>query len=95
MSAHLVASLRCHCGNAFALAEPGLMPCSSNTCLPNSGRPINGVGVGLNGLQVIAGILVIGASLASEAIIGTAFGGMLVLHGLNGLRTLCMAKPTA
>jgi hypothetical protein len=49
------------------------------------GYVINGVGVVLSGLQVIAGVSVVGASLASGTIIGTAFGVMLVLHGLNGL----------
>ncbi|RRZ86998.1 DUF4225 domain-containing protein [Erwinia sp. 198] len=50
------------------------------------GYVINGVGVVLSGLQVIAGVSVIGASLASGTIIGTAFGGMLVLHGFNGFQ---------
>lgn len=50
------------------------------------GYVINGVGVVLSGMQVIAGVSVIGASLASGTIIGSAFGGMLVLHGLNGFQ---------
>lgn len=50
------------------------------------GYVINGVGVVLSGLQVIAGVAVAGASLASGTMIGTAFGGMLVLHGLNGFQ---------
>lgn len=50
------------------------------------GYVINGVGVVLSGLQVIAGVSVISASLATGTIIGTAFGGMLVLHGLNGVQ---------
>ena len=50
------------------------------------GYVINGVGVVLSGLQVIAGVSVVGASLASGTIIGTAFGVMLVLHGLNGFQ---------
>ncbi|WP_147198908.1 DUF4225 domain-containing protein [Pantoea sp. CCBC3-3-1] len=50
------------------------------------GYVINGVGVVLSGLQVIAGVSVVGASLATGTIIGTAFGGMLVLHGLNGVQ---------
>nr|WP_268748699.1 DUF4225 domain-containing protein [Erwinia tracheiphila] len=50
------------------------------------GYVINGVGVVLSGMQVIAGVSVIGASLATGTIIGSAFGGMLVLHGLNGFQ---------
>lgn len=50
------------------------------------GYIINGVGVVLSGLQVVAGLAVISASLASGVVIGTAFGGMLVLHGLNGVQ---------
>lgn len=50
------------------------------------GYVINGIGVLLSGLQVIAGVSVISASLATGTIIGTAFGGILVLHGLNGIQ---------
>ncbi|AIR00129.1 hypothetical protein LG71_09570 [Pluralibacter gergoviae] len=52
----------------------------------NWGYIINGIGVVLGGLQVVAGLAVISASLASGVVIGTAFGGMLVLHGLNGVQ---------
>jgi len=63
------------------------------------GYVINGVGVVLSGLQVIAGFSIFSASLATGAIIGTAFGGMLILHGLmasrSQLKILYMGKTIA
>lgn len=50
------------------------------------GYIVNGVGVVLSGLQVIAGFGVMTASFATGNIVGFAFGGMLTLHGANGFQ---------
>lgn len=52
------------------------------------GYVINGVGVVLSTMQVIAGLGVIGAAptFGPGAVIGVGFGAMLVLHGLNGVQ---------
>ena len=47
---------------------------------------INGVGVVLGGLQVLAGAGIVAASLATGNIIGIGFGAMLVLHGGNSIQ---------
>jgi hypothetical protein len=49
------------------------------------GYVINGVGVVLSSLQVIAGLGVIAASVATGTVIGVGFGAMLTLHGANGI----------
>lgn len=46
---------------------------------------INGAGVVLSGMQVVAGIGVIAASAATGNIIGVGFGALLTLHGFNGV----------
>ncbi len=50
------------------------------------GYVINGVGVVLSGLQVVAGFGVMAASAATGNIIGVGFGAMLTLHGVNGVQ---------
>lgn len=50
------------------------------------GYVINGVGVVLSGLQVVAGFGVMAASAATGNIIGVGFGAMLTLHGINGVQ---------
>lgn len=50
------------------------------------GYIINGVGVVLGGLQMVAGFGVIAASFATGNIIGIGFGAMLTLHGVNGVQ---------
>lgn len=47
---------------------------------------INGVGVVLGSLQVIAGIGVIEASLATGMVFGAGFGALLVAHGANSIQ---------
>ncbi|WP_017348348.1 DUF4225 domain-containing protein [Pantoea sp. A4] len=47
---------------------------------------INGVGVVLGGLQVIAGVSVIEASLATGMVFGAGFGALLVAHGANSIQ---------
>ena len=47
---------------------------------------INGVGVILGSLQVIAGVGVIEASLATGMVFGAAFGALLVAHGANSIQ---------
>jgi hypothetical protein len=47
---------------------------------------INGVGVVLGGLQVIAGVGVIEASLATGMVFGAGFGALLVAHGANSIQ---------
>ncbi|WP_233268479.1 DUF4225 domain-containing protein [Pantoea sp. BAV 3049] len=49
------------------------------------GYVINGVGVVLSGLQILAGLGVAIASVPTGNIVGIAFGGTLVLHGANAL----------
>ncbi len=46
---------------------------------------INGVGVVLGGMQVVAGLGVAAVSFATGNVIGTGFGAMLILHGANGV----------
>ena len=46
---------------------------------------INGVGIVLSTMQVVAGIGVIVASAATGSIIGVGFGALLSLHGFNGV----------
>lgn len=50
------------------------------------GYIVNGVGVVLSGLQVIAGFGVMTASFATGNIVGFAFGEMLTLHSANGFQ---------
>jgi len=50
------------------------------------GYIINGVGVVLSGLQVVAGFGVMAASAATGNIIGVGFGAMLSLHGVNSIQ---------
>lgn len=50
------------------------------------GYVINGVGVLLSGLQIIAGATVAFTSVSIGNVVGVAFGGMLVLHGFNSLQ---------
>jgi hypothetical protein len=50
------------------------------------GYVINGVGVVLSGLQVVAGFGVMAVSAATGNIIGVGFGAMLSLHGINGVQ---------
>lgn len=50
------------------------------------GYVINGVGVVLSGIQIVAGFGVGFASAATGNVIGVAFGAMLVLHGFNGVQ---------
>jgi len=47
------------------------------------GYIVNGVGVVLGGMQMVAGFGVAAASFATGNIIGVGFGAMLVLHGAN------------
>ncbi|ORM67768.1 DUF4225 domain-containing protein [Pantoea rwandensis] len=47
---------------------------------------INGVGVVLGSLQVIAGIGVIEVSLATGMVFGVGFGALLVAHGANSIQ---------
>lgn len=47
---------------------------------------INGVGVILGSLQVIAGVGVIEASLATGMVFGAGFGALLVAHGANSIQ---------
>ena len=46
---------------------------------------INGVGVVLGSLQVVAGLGVISLSAATGSVIGIGFGALLSLHGFNGI----------
>ncbi len=50
------------------------------------GYIVNGVGVVLSGMQVIAGVSVMAVSFSTGNVIGIAFGGMLTLHGVNGFQ---------
>ncbi|MCL2898721.1 DUF4225 domain-containing protein [Brenneria tiliae] len=50
------------------------------------GYIINGIGVVLGGLQVVAGLGVIAVSVASGNPVGVIFGGMLTLHGANSVQ---------
>lgn len=47
---------------------------------------INGVGVVLGSLQVVAGIGVIEVSLATGMVFGAGFGALLVAHGANSIQ---------
>lgn len=47
---------------------------------------INGVGIVLGSLQVIAGIGVIESSLATGMVFGAGFGALLVAHGANSVQ---------
>ena len=47
---------------------------------------INGVGIVLGSLQVIAGIGVIEASLATGMVFGAGFGALLIAHGANSVQ---------
>ncbi|MGK3112528.1 DUF4225 domain-containing protein [Candidatus Pantoea formicae] len=46
---------------------------------------INGVGIVLGSLQVVAGLGVVGISAAAGNVIGIGFGALLSLHGFNGI----------
>lgn len=46
---------------------------------------INGVGIVLSSLQVVAGLGVIATSAATGNVIGVGFGALLTLHGFNGV----------
>jgi hypothetical protein len=46
---------------------------------------INGVGIVLSSLQIVAGLGVIAVSAATVNIIGIGFGALLSLHGFNGI----------
>lgn len=50
------------------------------------GYIINGVGVVIGGAQVVAGFLLLTGSIAHGNIVGMAAGGLLMLHGVNGVQ---------
>jgi len=49
------------------------------------GYIINGVGVVISGTQVVAGFLLLTGSIAHGNIVGMTAGGLLMLHGVNGI----------
>ena len=50
------------------------------------GYVINGIGVMLSSIQIVAGFGVGFASAATGNVVGVAFGATLVLHGFNGMQ---------
>lgn len=50
------------------------------------GYVINGVGIVLSGMQTLAGVAFIYASIPTGNVIGFAFGSALALHGMNGVQ---------
>lgn len=50
------------------------------------GYVFNGVGIVLSSLQAVAGLSIAVASLSTGVVVGTAFGAMLMLHGINGIQ---------